>query len=207
MPLILSFCSIKPQWKFCIIQGYVTIHYIFCYYSVALCNPMGCSTPGFPVLHHLPEISQIPIHWDSDIIQPSHPLSSPSPPAFYLSQQQGLSFPISQVFETGGRSDRSFSISPSNEYSGWIFLRIDWFGLLAVQGILNILLHHHCSKASIPWCSPSFTVQLSHTYRTTGKTIALTIWIFASKVMPLLFNILFRFVIAFLPRSKHLLIL
>ena len=161
--------------------------------------------PGFPVLHHLPELSQTHIHWDSDTIQPSHPLSSPSPPAFYLSQQQGLFFPMSQVFKTGGWSVGSFSISPSNEYAVLIFLRIDWFDLLAVQGILNIILHHHCSKASIR-CSPSFTVQLSHTYRTTGKTIALTIRTFASKVISLLFNILFRFVIAFLPRSKHLLI-
>ena len=205
MPLILSFCSIKPQWKFCIIQGYVTIHYIFCYYSVALCNPMGCSTPGFPVLHHLPEISQIPIHWDSDIIQPSHPLSSPSPPAFYLSQQQGLSFPISQVFETGGRSDRSFSISPSNEYSGLISFRIDWFDL-AVQEILKSLLQHHNSEASVLLCSAFFMVQLSYPYMTAGKPIALTIQTFVSKVMSLLFTTLFRFVIAFLPRSRCLLI-
>ena len=170
-----------------------------------LCNPMDCSTRGFPVLHHLPELSQTHIHWDSDTIQPSHPLSSASPPAFYLSQQQGLFSPMSQVFKTGGWSVGSFSISPSNEYAGLIFLRIDWFYLLVVQGILNIIFHHHCSKASIR-CSPSFMVQLSHTYRTIGKTIALTIRTFASKVIPLLFNILFRFVIAFLPRSKHLLI-
>ena len=100
----------------------------------------------------------------------------------------------------------SFSISPSNEYSGLIFFRIDWFDFLAVQGTLKSLLQHHSSKASILWCPAFFMVQLSHPYMATGKTIALTIWTFISKVMSLLFNTLFRFVIAFLPKSKHLLI-
>ena len=99
-----------------------------------------------------------------------------------------------------------FSISPSNEYSGLISFMIDWFDLLAVQWTLKSLLQHHSSKASILWCSAFFTVQLSHPCMTTGKTIALTRRTFVSKVMSLIFNMLSRFVIAFLPRSKHLLI-
>ena len=100
----------------------------------------------------------------------------------------------------------SFSTSPSNEHPGLISFRMDWLDLLAVQGIPKSLLQHHSSKASILWRSAFFTVQLSHPYVTTGKTIALTRWIFVSKVMSLLFNMLSRLVIAFLPRSKHLLI-
>ena len=100
----------------------------------------------------------------------------------------------------------SFSISPSNEYSGLISFRIDQFDLLAVQGTLKNLLQHHNSKASILWCSAFFTVQLSHPYMTTGKTIALTRRTFVGKVMSLLLNMLSRLVITFLQRSKHLLI-
>ena len=100
----------------------------------------------------------------------------------------------------------NFSISPSNEYSGLISFMTDWFDLLAVQGTLKSLLQHHSSKASILQCSVFFMVQLSHPYMTTGNSIALTIWTFVSKVMSLLFNMLSRFVIAFLPRSKRLLI-
>ena len=100
----------------------------------------------------------------------------------------------------------SFSISPSNEHPGLISFRMNWLDLLAVQGTLKSLLQHHSSKASILWCSAFFTVQLSHPYMTTGKTIALTKWTFAGKVMSLLFNMLSRLVITFLPRSKHLLI-
>ena len=100
----------------------------------------------------------------------------------------------------------SFSISPSNEYSGLIFFRIDWFDPLVVTGTLKRLLQHHSSKASIHQHSALFMVWLSHSYMTTGKTIALTRQTFVSKVMSLLFNMLSRFVIAFLPRSKHLLI-
>ena len=100
----------------------------------------------------------------------------------------------------------SFSIIPSNEYSGLIFFRKDWLDLLAVQGTLKSLLQHRSSKASILQCSAFFIVQLSHLYMTTGKTIALTRWTFVGKVMPLLFNKLSRLVITFLPRSKHLLI-
>ena len=100
----------------------------------------------------------------------------------------------------------SFSISPSNEYSGFISFRIDWFDFLAVQGTLKSLFQHHSSKASVLQCSAFFTVQLSHPYMTTGKTIALTRRTFVGKVMSLLFNMLSRFVIAFLPKSKRLLI-
>ena len=96
----------------------------------------------------------------------------------------------------------SFSISPSNEYSGLISFRIDWFDLFAVQGTLKSLLQHHSSKASILWCSAFFLIQLSHPYMTTGKTIVLTRQTFVGKVMPRLFNTLSRLVTAFLPRSK-----
>ena len=100
----------------------------------------------------------------------------------------------------------SFSISPSNEYSGLTSFRMDWLDLLAVQGTLKSLLQHHSSKASILWCSALFIVQLSHPYMTTRKTIALTRWTFVGRVMSLLFNMLSRMLIAFLPRSKRLLI-
>ena len=101
----------------------------------------------------------------------------------------------------------SFSISPSNEHPGLISFRMDWLNLFAVQGTLKSLLQHHSSKASIFWHSAFFTVQLSYPYMTTGKTIALTRWTFVGKVMSLLFNMLSRLVITFLPRSKRLLIL
>jgi len=100
----------------------------------------------------------------------------------------------------------SFSISPSNEYSGLISFRMDWLDLLEVQGTLKSLLQHHSSKVSIPWHSAFLRIQLSHQYMTLGKTIALTTWTFVGKVMSLLFNMLSRLVITFLPRSKHLLI-
>ena len=112
------------------------------------------------------------------------------------------SFPMSQLFAWGF----SFSIISSQEILGLISFRMDWLNLLAVQGILKSLLQHHSSKASILQCSAFFTVQLSHPYMTTGKTIALTGWTFAGKVMSLLFNMLFRLVMTFLPRSKRLLI-
>ena len=100
----------------------------------------------------------------------------------------------------------SFNISPSNEYSGLIYFRIDWLDLLAAQETLKSLLQLHSSKASVLWCSAFFMVQLSHPYMTTGKTMALTRWTFVGKVMSLLFNMLSRLVIVFLPGSKHLLI-
>ena len=118
------------------------------------------------------------------------------------------SFQISHFFSLGGQRywSFSFSISPSSEYSGFISFRMDWLDLLAVQGTLKSLLQHHSSKASILWHSVFFIVELSHPYITTGKTIDLTRWTFAGKVMSLLFNILSRLIITFLPRSKHLLI-
>ena len=100
----------------------------------------------------------------------------------------------------------SFNISPSNEHSGLISFRFDWFDLSAVQGILKSLLQQCSSKASVLWCSAFFMVQFSHPYMTTGKTMTLTRWTFVGKVMSLLFNMLSRLVITFLPRSKHLLI-
>ena len=115
---------------------------------------------------------------------------------------------MSQFFTSSGQKywSFSFSVSPSNEYSGLISFRIDWLDLLAVQGTLKSLLQQHNSKASILPCRPFFMVQFTHPYMTTGKTIALTRWTFVGRVMSLLFNMLSRFVIAFLPRSKHLLI-
>ena len=167
---------------------------------------MDCSTPGLPVHHQLPEPAQTHVHPVSDATQPSHPLLSPSPPAFSLSQYQGLFKWVSSLRQVAKHWSFSFSISPSNEYSGLISFRIDWLDLLAVQGTLKSLLQHYSSKASILQCSAFFIVQLSHLYMTTGKTITFTRWTFVGKVMSLLFNMLSRFVIAFLSRSKCLFI-
>ena len=162
---------------------------------------MDCSTPGFPVCHQLLELAQTHVHQVSDAIQPFHPLSSPSP-AFNLSQHQDLFQWVSSLHQVAKYWSFSFSISPSNEHSGLISFRMDWLDLLAVQGTLKSLLQHHSSKASILQCSAFFIVQLSHPYMTTGKTIALTRQTFVGKVMSLLFNMLSRLVIIFLPRSK-----
>ena len=198
-----------------------------------LCNPMNCSTPGFLVLHHLPELAQTHVHWVSDAIQPSHPLSPTSPSEeiqfssvqllsrvwlfvtpwtaarqAYLSITNSWSLPKLMSIELVMPSNYfilcrpllllpsifpsikvffnesvlhirwpkywsfSFSISPSNEYSGLISFRMDWLDLPAVQGTLKSLLQHHSSKASILQCSALFMVQLSHPHMTTGKTIA-----------------------------------
>ena len=136
---------------------------------------------------------------------PNHPLSPSSPPALSLSSIRIFSSK-SVCLRWPKYRNFSFSISPSNEYSGLISFRIDWFHLLAVQGTLKSLLQHHISKASILWCSAFFIIQLSHPYMTSGKTIALTTRTFVDKVMSLLFNMLSRLVIAFLSRSKCLLI-
>ena len=125
----------------------------------------------------------------SDAILPSHPLSSPSPPAFNLSQHQVFSNESILHIRWTNYWSFSFSISPSNEYSGLVSFGIDWLDLLAVQGTLKSLLQHHSSKSSILQCSVSFTVQLSRPYMTTGKTIALTRWTFVSKVNCLCFLI------------------
>ena len=167
---------------------------------------MNCSTPGFPVHHQLLEFTQTHVHWVGDTIQPSHPLLSPSHPAFNLSQHQVFSNESVLHIRWPKYWSFSFSISFSIEYSVLISFRMDWLDLLAVQGTLKSLLQHHSSKASILWLLAFFIVQLSHPYMTTGKTKALTIRTFGGKVMSLLFNMLSRLVITFLPRSKHLLI-
>ena len=115
--------------------------------AVQSLSPMDCSTPGFLVLHHLPELAQTHVHWVSDAIQPSHPLSSPSPPAFNLSQHQVFSNESALHIRWPKYWRFSFSISPSNEYSGLISFRIDWFDLLAVQGTLKSLLQYYSSKS------------------------------------------------------------
>ena len=114
-----------------------------------LCNPMDCSTSGLPVHHQLPEFTQTHVHQVSDAIQPSHPLSSPSPPAFNLSQHQVLSNESVLCIRWPKYWSFSFSISPSNVHPGLISFRMDWLDLLAVQGTLKSLLQHHSSKASI----------------------------------------------------------
>ena len=172
-----------------------------------LCKPMDCSTPGLPVHHQLPELTQTRVHWVSDAIQPSHPLLSPSPPAYNHSQHQSLFRWVHSSNQVPNYWSFSFSISPSSEHPGLISFRMDWLGLLAVQGTLKSLLQHHSSKASILWRSAFFIVQLSNPYMTTGKTIAWTRWTSVGKVMSLLFNMLSRLFITFLPRSKCLLIL
>ena len=143
-----------------------------------LCDPMDCSTSDFPVHHQLSELTQTHDHQVSDAIQSSHPLLSPFPPAFNLSQHQGLSNESVICIRWPKCWNFSFSISPSNEYSGMISFRMDWFDFLVVQETLKSLLQHHSSKASILWCSAFFIVQLSHPYMTTGKTIALTSFLF-----------------------------
>ena len=156
-----------------------------------LCDPMECSTPGFPVHQQLPELAQTHVHQVSDTIQPSHPLSPPSPFAFNLFQNQGLFQWVSSSQQLA--KVLSFNISPSNEYSGQISFRIDWFVPLEVQRTLNSFLQHHSSKASVLRSSAFFIVQLSHLYMTTGKIIALTLRTFLGKVMSLLFNTLYSF--------------
>ena len=134
-----------------------------------LCNPMNHSTPGLPVHHQLLESTQTRVHWVGDAIQSSHPLSSPSPPAFNLSQHQGLSNESALRIRRPKYWSFSFKISPTNEHSGLITFRMDWLDLLAVQGTLRSLIQHHSSKASILQCSAFFIVQLSHPYMTTEK--------------------------------------
>ena len=152
-----------------------------------LCNPMNRSTPGLPVHHQLPEftethVTQTHVHWIGDAIQLSHPLSSPSPPAPNSSQHQSLFQWISSSHQMARYWNFSFTFSPSNEYSGLISFRIDWFDLLTVQWTLKSLLQCHSSIASILRHSAFFTVQLSHPYMTTAKTIPLTRRTFVGKV-------------------------
>ena len=167
---------------------------------------MNCSMPGLPVHLQLPEFTQTQVHRVADAIQPSHPLSSPSPPAPSPSQHQSSSNESTVCLRWPKYWSFGFRISPSNKQPGLISFRMDWLVLLAVQGTLKSLLQPHSSKASILQRSAFFTVQLSHPYMTTGKTIALTRRTFVGKVMSLLLNMLSRLVITFLPRSKRLLI-
>ena len=142
---------------------------------LTLCDPMNPSMPGLPVHHQLPEFTQIHVHRVSDDIQPSHPLSSLSPPATPIppsirvfSNESTLRMRWPQYWSF------SLSISPSNEHPGLVSFRMDWLDLLIVQGTHKSLLQHYSSKASILRRSTFFTVQLSHPYMTTGKTIAFT---------------------------------
>ena len=172
----------------------------------SLCDPMDCSSPGFTVHHQLPEPTQL---MSTESVMPSnhlilcHPLLLPPsifPSISVLSSEMALCIRWPKFWSF------SFSVSPSNEYSGLISFRIDWLDLFAVQGTHKSLLQHHRSKASILQHSDFFIVQLSHPYMTTGKTMALTTRTFVGRVMSLLFNMLSRLVIAFLPSSKRLLI-
>ena len=171
-----------------------------------LCNSMNRSTLGLPVHHQLPEFTQSHVHQVGDAIQPSHPLSPllllpPIPTSIRVFSNEStlrMRWPKYWSF--------NFGIIPSKEHPGLVSFRMDWLDLLAVQGTLKSLLQHHSSNASILQCSAFFTVQLSHPYVTTGKTIALTRRTFVGKVMSLLLNVLSRLVISSLPRSKHLLI-
>ena len=144
---------------------------------------MNRSTPGLPVHHQLPEFTQIHVLRVGDVIQPSHPLLSPSPPASNPSSIRVFSNESTLHIRWPKYWSFSFSISPSNEHPGLISFRMDWLDLLAVLGTLKSLLQHHSSKASIFRCSAFFIVQLSHPYMTTGKTIALTGRTFVNKVV------------------------
>ena len=173
---------------------------------LTLCDPMDCSTPGFPVHHHSQSFLQLmPIKslMPSNHLILCHPLLLP--PSIFLSirvfsNESALHIRWPKYWSF------SFNVSPSNEHSGLISFRMGWLDLLAVQGTLMSLLQHHSSKAPILRHSAFFIVQLSHPYMTTGKTIALAIWISVGKVMSLLFNMLSTLVITFLPRSKRLFI-
>ena len=168
---------------------------------LTLCDPMNCSTPGLPVHYHLLEFTQTHVYRVRDAIQPSHPRLSPSPPAPNPSQHQSLFQWVTSLREVAKYWSFSFSSIPSKEIPGLISFRMDLLDLLAVQGTLKSLLQHHSSKASVLQHSAFFTVQLSHPYMTTGKTIALTRRTLVGKVMSLLLNMLSRLVITFLPRS------
>ena len=146
---------------------------------------MNRSTPGLPVHHQLLEFIQTPVPQVGDVIQPSYPLSSPSPPAPISSSIRVFSNESTLLMRWPKYWSFSFNIRPSNEHPGLISFRMDWLNLLAVQGTLKSLLQHHSLKASILWCSAFFTVQFSHSYMTSGKTIALTRQTFVGKVMSL----------------------
>ena len=167
---------------------------------------MNRSSPGLPVHHQLPESTQTHVHQVDDAIQPSHPLSSPSPPSLNPFQHQGLFQWVSSSHQVVKVLEFQLQHQSFQWHPGLSSFRMDWLNLLAVQGILKSLLQRHSSKALILLCSAFFIVQLSHPYMTIGETIALTRWTFVGKVMSLLFNMLSRLVITLLPRSKCLLI-
>ena len=162
-------------------------------------NPIKCRTPGFPILHYLLEFAKTHVHWVGDAIQPSYPLSSPSPPALNHAQHQDL---FQRVGSPHQVASFSFSISLSNEYSGLISFRIDWFDLLFVQGLSRVFTSTTVQKHQFFDAQPSLWSTSHIHYMTTGKTTALTIWTFVSKVMFLLFNMVSKFVIASLPSRK-----
>ena len=169
------------------------------------CDPMDCGIPGFSVYRQLLELAQTHVYRVSDASNHlifCHPLLLPSifPNIRLFSSESVLCIRWPKYWSF------SFSFRPCNQYSALISFRMDWLDLLAFQGTLKSLLQHYCSKVSVLWCSAFFMAQLSHSYMTTGKAIALIRWTFVSKVMSLLYNLLSRFVITFLPRSKCLFI-
>ena len=145
------------------------IHSSCCGSRIRICDPMDCSTPGFLVPQYFLEFAQTHVHWVSDAIQPSHPLLPTSPPAFNLSQHQGLFQWVGSSHQVSKVLELQLQLQPFNEYSELVFYRVDWFDLLAVQGTLRSLLQYHNSKAAILWCSAFFMVQLSHPYMTNWK--------------------------------------
>ena len=163
---------------------------------------MDCHTPGFLVLHYLPEFAQTHVHWVSDGMQPSHPLSSPFPSAFYLSQQQGLFQWVNSSHQVAKVLATQLQHSPSNEYSGFSFFKI---GLISLKSKGLSRVFSNTTVQNINSFMPSLLYGPTLTFiNDYWKTIALTMWTFVSKVMSFLFNMLSRFVIAFLPKSKHL---
>ena len=171
MPFSVQFCSVTQS-------------------CLTLWDPMNRSTPGLPVRHQLLKSTQTHVHCVGDAVRPFHPLSSPSPLALNLSQHQGLFKWVSSPHQVVKVLEFQLQHQSLNEHPGLISFRMDWLGLLGVQGSFKSLLQHHSWKASILRCSAFFIVQLSHPYVTTEKTIALARWTFVGKVMSLIFNML-----------------
>ena len=171
-----------------------------------LCNPMDCSTPGFPVLCCLLVFAQTHVHWISDVVQPSHPLLPLSPPPLYLFQHQGLFQWAVSLHQVAKVLELQLQHQSFQWLFGTDFFRIVWFDLLAAQGTLKSFLQHHSLKISIVMHSTFSVVQLSHPYMTTGKNAYLAIQTFVSKVMRVGFNMVSRSIIAFLPKDRCLLL-